>query len=98
MAVKSKADLLKVFSEIVGDDTSDNVLNFMGDLTDTLDENDKNKSGQEDWKKKYEDNDAEWRKKYRERFMRGADEPDEMKPIKENDEPKLKTEYDELFK
>lgn len=97
MSVVAKADLLKKFSEIVGDDTSDNVLNFMSDLTDTLDDKEKNNS--EDWKAKYEANDAEWRKKYRDRFMNGSDEKIEEQEhdSDENDEPKLKTSFDELF-
>ena len=98
MSVISKADLLKKFSEIVGDDNSDKVLDFMGDLSDTMDDYDtKTKGDGVDWKQKYEDNDKEWREKYRDRFFNHtSDEPDETID-NNNDGVEEKTKFDELF-
>ena len=64
MAIKKSDELLKNFSDIVGENNEDNVISFIEDLTDTL-----NNIDTEKWKEKFETNDAEWRKKYRERFL-----------------------------
>ena len=104
MSVVPKADLLKKFKEIVGDDTSDAILEFMGDVSDTLDDAEKRTNSDDDWKKKYEDNDKMWREKYRDRFMQGSDKPDEQNAGRnanggneDDNEPQLKTSYDDLF-
>lgn len=65
MAVLSKEKLLELVSERFKDDTSDEVISFIEDITDTINSYD---SG-EDWKTKYEENDATWRKRYKERFF-----------------------------
>lgn len=100
MAVLKKDELMNKVKAIIGDDTSDNALSFLGDLADTVDDYEKRSAGDgEDWKKKYEDNDAEWRKKYKERFFSAqpvAEQDDKKEP--DTPEPQAKTEYDELFK
>lgn len=53
--------------------TRDAITNFLGDRTDDeaialLEVVDNEGIDEENWKQKYEDNDAEWRKKYTERF------------------------------
>lgn len=65
MAVLSKEKLLESVSERFKDDTSDEALSFIEDITDTLNSY---VSG-EDWKTKYEENDAAWRERYKERFF-----------------------------
>ena len=92
MAVISKEDLLRRISERIGDDNSDEALSLLEDVSDTITDFEERDS--EDWKTKYEENDAKWRKKYRERFENG--EPD----IEENEERENTIEvksYDELF-
>ena len=54
MAVITKADLLKKFGEIVGDDNSDRNLEFLGDLQDTFDDLESKSQSEGDWKAKYE--------------------------------------------
>jgi hypothetical protein len=105
MSVISKADLLKKFSEIVGDDNSDKVLDFMGDLSDTMDDYDtKTKGDGVDWKAKYEENDKNLRQKYRDRFNEPVQtgNADTQIQQEQNDglgesEPQLKTSFEELF-
>ena len=104
MAVITKADLLKKFGEIVGDDNSDRNLEFLGDLQDTFDDLESKSQSDVDWKAKYEENDKNWRQKYRDRFMSGTPE-DKIK--EQNDtpsdgsegenEPILKTTFEEFF-
>ena len=105
MAIVTKSDLLKKINEIVGDNTSDAVLGLLGDVSDTLDDAEKRAKGDgENWKEKYEQNDADWRKKYRDRFMQGGAEPDEQLPnggkntdTDGDEKPELKSSYDQLF-
>lgn len=77
--------------------TRDAITKFLGDRTDDeaialLETIDNEGVDEENWKQKYEDNDAEWRKKYTERFKEGkpvnvpqpASEPKE-EPIDEEE-------------
>ena len=56
--------------------TRDAITNFIGDRTDDeaialLETIDNEGVDEENWKQKYEDNDADWRRKYTERFKEG---------------------------
>lgn len=51
----------------IGDSTTDEDISFLEDMTDTY--NDLIARNAEDWKTKYQENDAEWRKKYTSRFF-----------------------------
>lgn len=99
MAVKTKEELMNMVKSRLGDDTGDEALGFLDDLSDTLDDLEKKSNGDgEDWKKKYEENDAQWRQKYRDRFFSGEsvkDEEEQTEPPK--NEPQLKTNFEELF-
>lgn len=89
--VKSKQELLEKFNQIVNDSTDDSVIEFMDDLSDTIDSNEN-----ENWKQKYNNLDEQWRKKYKERFMSKNDDYD----IDDEDEtyrPK-KYSFNDLFK
>lgn len=76
MAVVDKAELIKRFSERFADDTSDEVIRLTEDLSDTLNDYDNRANNEEDWKAKFEENDAEWRKKYKERFLNSSNSED----------------------
>lgn len=77
MAVKSKEELLESILIKFGDDTSDETLSFLEDVTDTIDDlEEKAKGDGKDWKAEAERIDAEWRAKYRERFF-SSDKPDD---------------------
>lgn len=95
MAIKTREEILASLRDRIGDDTSDETLAFVADITDTLTDMETRASGQTDWKKKYEDNDAEWRQKYRDRFFSAPDERGgvDPRPI----ETRTKT-FEELFK
>ena len=73
MAIKTSEELLESIKTRIGDQTDDETIAFLEDVTDTMNDLNSKASGQEDWKKKYEDNDAEWRKKYTDRFFTGGD-------------------------
>jgi hypothetical protein len=76
--------------------TRDAITQFLGDRTDDeaialLETIDNEGVDEENWKQKYEDNDAEWRKKYTERFKEGkavvppTPEPKTDEPIDEDE-------------
>lgn len=99
--IKTKDELLNILKERIGEDTSDEALAFIEDITDTITDFEKRAEGDGvDWKKKYEDNDAEWRAKYKERFFSGEPEITDRKAEEapEGAEEPEKLTYDNLFK
>ena len=81
MAVKTREEILAELKTRVGEQTNDETIAFLEDVTDTLsDLETKAKGDGTDWKAKYEENDAEWRKKYTERFYSSEPNPDTPKP------------------
>lgn len=97
--VKTKDELLNILKERIGEDTSDEALAFIEDITDTITDFEKRAEGDGvDWKKKYEDNDAEWRAKYKERFFSGEPAKPEGDDKPEGPEEPEKLTYDNLFK
>ena len=96
MAVKTSEEILEEVKARVGEQTDDETIAFLEDVTDTLsDLETKAKGDGTDWKAKYEENDAEWRKKYTERFYSSGTEPG-IKPPKPDGTEKPKT-FAELF-
>lgn len=71
MAVKTKAEIMEAIKQKFGEDTSDETISLLEDLSDTLDTT----NDSVNWKQKYEDNDKEWRTKYSSRFFEGGGEP-----------------------
>lgn len=97
--VKSKEEILAYIKSKIGEDTSDDALSFIENLTDTFNDYDEKINNTTDWKSKYEENDKEWRKKYRDRFLNSGTEGDAViETTEEDDAPKTKTKYEELFK
>lgn len=98
MAVRDHAELLAEIGAMFGDDTSDDKLKMLEDISDTL--ADATAPDPEDWKGKYEELDKTWRQRYRDRFM-GVKTEDNPKievevelPMPEPPKPKT---YEELF-
>lgn len=70
MPVLTKTALFDKLHTFIGDDTSEDAISFMEDVTDTFNDLETRSNGDgEDWKKRYEDNDAAWKAKYRHRFF-----------------------------
>lgn len=96
MSVLSREEILSRVQTIIGENTDDDSLAFVEDITDTLtDMENRANGGGEDWKTKYEQNDAEWRRKYKERFFNGASKEEEEEED-EKEEIKKKT-FEDLF-
>lgn len=96
MAVKTREEILAEVRARIGEQTDDETIAFLEDVTDTLSDLETKAQGDgTDWKAKYEENDAEWRRKYTERFYSPSPE-DNPTPPKPDDVPKPKT-FAELF-
>lgn len=96
MAIRSREDLLKSLTNLIGDNSTDENLAILEDVTDTLKDYEEKTADQTDWKTKYEQNDADWRKKYKERFLSGETIKDEQEEdVKKDSEPLT---FDSLFK
>lgn len=93
MAIVTKEDLLGRLNNRFGEDTSDDTLSLIEDISDTMDS--LNSSSNEDWRARYEENDAQWRQKYRDRFM-NKEETEELETQLKQEERKNLT-FDSLF-
>lgn len=91
MAVSTKENLIARISESFGENLSDDNISLLEDVADTID----SFSDAEDWKTKYEENDASWRKRYKERFEGKVDDiHDDDSEIEHYDAP---TKFEDLF-
>ena len=88
MAVVERDVLIQRITSVLSDPESDDSLSLIEDVTDTLDA-----GSSDDWKTKYEENDAAWRKRYKERFLKKPDKEPEI----EDDKTEEKKTYDDLF-
>lgn len=87
MAVKTREEIMAQISARIGDDTSDDAIALIEDVTDTLtDLETKAKGDGKDWKAEAEKIDKEWREKYIARFNGKADDNEEINepPVDEN--------------
>lgn len=92
--VKTKDELLASIKERFKDDTSDETISFIEDVSDTINDLETRASDETDWKSKYEENDKQWREKYRDRFFNSEGKVDENL---DDDTPKPMS-FDDLFK
>ena len=92
--IRNGEELLGMIKGVIGEDTSDESLQLIEDVSDTI--NDYEDRAKEDWKAKYEANDKAWREKYRDRFFNGKPES-EPEDEPEDERPKRLT-YENLFK
>lgn len=91
MAVKTVDEIMKKVRERIGEDDSDEAIEFIEDISDTFESFSKT----EDWKTKYEENDKKWREKYRDRFFTSKEEVEEDEI--EEPEEKEKKKFEDLF-
>ena len=101
MAVLNKEEFLSRLQERIGEDTSDEAMTFIEDMTDTFNDLETRSNGQSDegWKTKYEELDKSWREKYKARFFNSETTTADVKDEQEDDvkdDAKEKT-YADLF-
>lgn len=98
MAIKTVEELLESVRTRLGDDQSDEALALLEDISDTYNDMKSHTDGGEDWKKKYEINDAEWRQKYRDRFFNKSNNDDGNDDDNDGDKNKKPLTFNDLFK
>lgn len=87
--IRTSEELINAVKERLGDDTSDEALALLEDVSDTLGDYNDKLTDTTDWKTKYEELDTSWRQKYRDRFMSGSSQEDEKEDEpEENPAPK----------
>lgn len=85
MAIRTREELMAQLQTMVGEDTSDETLSFIQDVSDTLGA-DNSAQRITELETQLEEQDKEWRKKYRDAFFTGKpddsieDEPDHSTP------------------
>lgn len=93
---KTVEELKTALQKLIGERTDDEAIGFIEDFNDSIEE--LSNEDNEDWKTKYEQNDAEWRKKYRDRFFNGkVDDIEDPKPNTQEETHEEKTTIDDLF-
>lgn len=99
--VLSKEDFLSRLKNKIGDDTSDDALSFIEDMTDTFNDLETKSAGNNDseWQKKYDELDKSWRQKYKERFYSSETDGEEVKEEQKEDvkEDGEATTFEDLF-
>lgn len=97
MAVRTREEILEAIRSRIGEDTSDESISLLEDITDTMEDYETRVADKTDWKNKYDELDATWRRKYIERFSGKSGEDfknEQEEQIKDDDEPRT---FDELF-
>lgn len=93
--IRTSSELINLVKERIGEDTSDESLSLLEDVSDTLGDYDQKLTDTTDWKTKYEENDSMWRQKYKDRFMSGSS-PEDEKENEPEEKPEPKT-FADLF-
>ena len=100
MAILDHDEYFNRLHERLGDDTSDEGISFLEDMTDTYNDLANRANGDGiDWKAKYQELDESWKKRYRHRFFSGGDTgvPDQYDTEDNGEHPEDIT-FDDLFK
>lgn len=94
MAVLPREEFMQAVQSIVGDNTDDNMLSFVENMTDTYNDlSERANPNGVNWEERYRQNDEEWRRKYKERFFNTEADP----PQPQNPPTPKKLTFDELF-
>ena len=103
MSVLEREKFFEAVQNRIGEDTSDEAIAFIEDMTDTYNDLETRAAGDGvDWKQRYDELDEKWKKKYAHRFFSGGgtmraalqEEPEEEAT---DDVPGEKITYKDLF-
>ena len=99
MGVLTREQMLERIKQRIGEDTSDESLKLIEDISDTINDYETKTKGTTDWEKKYKENDEQWRKKYKDRFFNAPVNDEKYDSEYDDDESKEnKLTYENLFK
>lgn len=88
MATLGRKEFFETLNKLIGDNSSDEVITALENITDTFNDFENKTSGSTDWEKRYNENDKMWREKYRARFF---DSDAEKQPVPEPEPEPEKT-------
>lgn len=89
MPVLNREEFFNRVHSKIGNDTSDDAISFLEDMTDTFNELEKKSHGNgEDWERKYHELDESWKAKYRHRFLNS--DGGNYSPMKEEEKEEVK--------
>lgn len=92
MARLTRDELIEKVRKYVGDRTDDETIEIIEDISDSIDSSD-----DDEWRRKFEENDKMWRDKYISRFFdKKEDELDT--PTEHEEEEKDYNSFEDLFK
>ena len=97
MSILTKEGFFTRVHDYIGEDSSDEGISFLEDLTDTFSELEKRAGDTTDWEKKYKELDESWRKRYTHRFITGKSLIDEPKVDDTTEIDPEEIEIDDLF-
>ena len=98
MAVLTKDEFFKRVHERVGNDSSEEALTFLEDITDTYADMERRASDSGDeWRRKYDELDASWREKYKHRFFSTGGESAITGEPENPDQPPEEITVEDLF-
>lgn len=87
MAILKKEQYFEAIKNRLGDDSSDEAIQFMEDMTDTYNDlENRATEDSENWEQKYKENDAAWKKRYANRFFNGSTQYNNGQENLDNDE------------
>lgn len=98
MAIVTKDELIEKIKARLGEDTSDEAIALLEDITDTIGDYEEKTKDNTLWENKYKENDEAWRQRYRNRFYGKEEQNDEDLGLKDEDEKPKQLSFDELFK
>lgn len=102
MAKISKGEYLEKLNSYIGEETSEETLSLIEDISDSWpdDVDNKNDVGAE-WERKYKELDETWKKRYRDRFFDGVEKTPGADPIPEEPKKEVVKElltYEDFYK
>lgn len=71
MAILNRDDFFARVNSMVGENSSDEAIAFVEDMSDTYNALASQTEEAADWERRYHENDEAWRRKYQNRFFRG---------------------------
>lgn len=97
MAVLGRDEFINRLHTYIGEDSSDEGISFLEDMTDTFEDLERRAGDSTDWERRYNELDETWRKRYSHRFLTGhsqidVNETDETEVIEPED-----VDIDDLF-
>lgn len=98
MAVLNRETFFSRLNEMVGNNSDEQHISFIEDMTDTYNDMEKRASGDGvNWEQKYHDNDRAWRERYSHRFFSGNGNSNTPEDVRKTEDRASTITVDDLF-